>query len=77
MPFQIRMGVPQMEAHWNDFSGRKLAGTLDRDQQKYFKKLVKALGHLAANPRHPGATRFGVTAGNTNSQPVSLPSTER
>ena len=53
MPFQIRMGVPEMEAHWNDFSTRKLAGTLDRDEERYFKKLVKALGYLATNPRHP------------------------
>lgn len=54
MPFQIRMGVPEMEAHWNDLSTRKLAGMLDREEEKYFKKLVKTLGLLAANPRHPG-----------------------
>ncbi len=54
MPFQIRMGVPEMEAHWNDFSTRQLAGKLDREEERYFKKLVKTLGFLAANPRHPG-----------------------
>jgi hypothetical protein len=33
MPFQIRMGVPEMEAHWNDLSARQLAGTLARDEE--------------------------------------------
>jgi hypothetical protein len=54
MPFQIRMGVPEMEALWKDLSTRKVAGTLDQSEEKHFKKLVKALGLLAANPRHPG-----------------------
>jgi hypothetical protein len=48
------MGVPEMEACWNDLSTRKLAGTLDKDEEKFFKKLVKTLGFLSQNPRHPG-----------------------
>jgi len=48
------MGVPEMEAHWNDLSNRALVDRLDRNEAKYFKKLVKTLGLLAANPRHPG-----------------------
>lgn len=54
MAFHIRMGVPEMEALWNDLSARKLQGRLDRDEEKFFKKLVKALGFLGQNPRHPG-----------------------
>ena len=54
MPFHIRMGVPEMEALWNDLSTRKLQGRLDKAEEKFFKKLVKALGFLGQNPRHPG-----------------------
>jgi hypothetical protein len=52
MPFRIRMGMPDMEAFWNDFSTRKQDGKLDRNEEKFFKRFVKALGYLAANPRH-------------------------
>ena len=52
MRFVLRMGVPEMEALWNDLSSRKLSGALDADQQKLFKKLVKALAYLQENPLH-------------------------
>jgi len=52
MAFKIRMGVPEMEAFWNDLSTRKQEGELDKDEEKFFKKWVKALGYLSANPRH-------------------------
>jgi hypothetical protein len=52
MPFNIRMGLPEMAAIWNDLSTRKQLGQLDKDEEKFFKKLVKALGHLSQNPRH-------------------------
>jgi hypothetical protein len=46
------MGVPEMEVVWNDLSTRKLNGKLGKDEGKFFKKLVKALGYLQENPRH-------------------------
>jgi hypothetical protein len=52
MAFNIRMGLPEMEALWNDLATRKQQGKLDQDEEKFFKKLVKALGYLAENPRH-------------------------
>jgi hypothetical protein len=52
MAFNIRMGVPDMELLWNDLSSRKSLGRLDKEEAKLFKKLVKALGFLSANPRH-------------------------
>lgn len=52
MPFNIRMGLPEMEARWNDLANRSQQGTLDADEQKFFKKLVKALNYLSQNPRH-------------------------
>jgi hypothetical protein len=52
MAFRIRMGVPCMEALWNDLSTRKQAGKLDKTEEKFFKRWVKALAYLSANPRH-------------------------
>ncbi len=54
MAFHIRMGVPEMAAYWNDLSTRKLQGKLAKDEERFFKKLVKALEFLGQNPRHPG-----------------------
>ena len=54
MAFKIRMGQPEMESLWLDFSTRKQQGQLDKDEEKFFKKLVKALTFLGQNPRHPG-----------------------
>ena len=54
MAFRIRMGVPEMSAYWDDLSARKRQGTLAGNEEKLFKKLVKALGFLSQNPRHPG-----------------------
>jgi len=52
MSFAIRMGQPEMEALWQDLSARKQEGRLGKDQEKFFKKLVKVLGYLSADPRH-------------------------
>ena len=52
MAFNIRMGVPEMEAVWNDLSTRYQQGKLNQDEEKSFKKLVKVLGYLRENPRH-------------------------
>ena len=52
MAFNIRMGMPEMEAVWNDLATRKQQGKLDKDEEKFFKKLVKTLGYLLENPRH-------------------------
>jgi hypothetical protein len=52
MAFNIRMGVPGMEAAWNDLLDRAGRGQLDKEEQKFYRKLVKALGYLRENPRH-------------------------
>jgi len=52
MAFRIRMGVPEMEAFWDDLSTHKLEGKLHKSEEKFFEKWVKALGYLSQNPRH-------------------------
>lgn len=54
MTYRIRMGVPDMEAVWNDLSTRHRSSGLDKDEARFFKKLVKALALLQTNPRHNG-----------------------
>jgi hypothetical protein len=55
MAFNIRMALPEMAALWTDLSTRKQQGRLDKDEEKFFKKLVKALGYPA---RTPGTTAW-------------------
>ena len=52
MAFNIRMGVPEMESLWIDLTGRQRDGKLSKDERKFLKKLAKALGYLAQDPRH-------------------------
>jgi hypothetical protein len=52
MSFKIRMGIPEMEAFWNELVARKQNGQMNKGEQKFFKKLVKSLGYLQENPRH-------------------------
>ena len=63
------MGMPEMETVWNDLADRHEQGQLSGNEQKVFKKLVKALGYLEVNPRHnsleshkidPLTRRYGV-----------------
>jgi hypothetical protein len=61
MVFKIRMGQPEMEALWLDLSARKLRGGLDKDEEKLFKKLVKALGFLSSNPKHNSLASHEIT----------------
>jgi len=59
MPFNIRMGVPEMEAYWNDLISRKNSGHLGRGDEKLLKKLGEALELpcTESSPQQPGFTR--------------------
>ena len=52
--YEIHMGIPEMEALWNDLTSRVSARNATDDETKLYKKLGKALKHLSHNPRHPG-----------------------
>lgn len=62
MPFNIRMGVPTMAVVWSDLSGRKLQGRLNRNEDRFFKKFVKALSFLSENPRHNSLQTHEISA---------------
>ena len=54
MSFRVRMGVPEMDAYYQDLLNKARNDTLSGDEKKLFKRLRKALRFLEANPRHPG-----------------------
>ena len=56
------MGVPEMEALWNDLSQRAKAGELKKDEKQFFKRWVKAMGYLRDNQRHPGLKSHEIEA---------------
>jgi len=63
MAFSIRMGVPGMESTWNDLVDRARRGELDKEEQKFYRKLVKALGYLR-DPRHNSLASHEIDALN-------------
>lgn len=54
MKFNIRMGLPEMEALWSRLQKEHRAGTISKMDASLYKKLGKTLKLLAENPRHPG-----------------------
>jgi len=60
--YSIRMGVPEMDALWNDLAGKAKLNTLCGEDKRLFKNLTKALDHLRNNPRHPGLETHDIDA---------------
>jgi hypothetical protein len=52
MNFIIRMGVPAMQAYWDDLRKRANEDRLDKEERKLWKKLAKVILLLSSNPRH-------------------------
>jgi hypothetical protein len=47
------MGVPEIEARWKELEEKRLSGTLNKEESRFFKKWIKAVGLVERNPRHP------------------------
>ena len=54
MNFSIRLGLPEMDALWQNLCDRNAMGKLGGDEKKRYKKIGKAMHLLSGNPRHPG-----------------------
>lgn len=61
MPFNIRMGIPEMELFWNELKDKADNGKQNKTEQKLFKQLVKAFGFLSQNPRYPGLSSHEIS----------------
>ena len=53
MQFEIRLGVPEMLAFWNDLSSKVDKGLANKNEVILYGKLVKTFKFLQSNPRHP------------------------
>ncbi len=60
--YAIRMGIPEMKDLWEDLSAKAERNELSKGEAVLYKKLRKALGFLAANPRHPGLASHDIDA---------------
>jgi hypothetical protein len=49
------MGVPEMDQLWLDLLTRSLQGELDKEERKFFKKLVKTTNRTSANSASSGS----------------------
>jgi len=62
LTYDIRMGLPEMDAVWRNLAGRYEQGTLTRSEMQLFKKRIKTLGYLRSNPRHPSLQTHDIDA---------------
>ncbi len=60
--YVIRLGVPQMKALWEELRRKAAAGSADRQEEKLYKQLGKAMRLLAENPRYPGLRSHEISA---------------
>ena len=62
MAYNIRMGVPEMAAYWNNLREKNKSGAAGKAEQAAYKKIGKALKLIAENPRHPGLQTHEISA---------------
>ncbi len=60
--FNIRMGIPEMKAFWDNISKRIQEKSATKDEQAVFKKLVSCLKKMAADPRYPSLKSHEIEA---------------
>lgn len=53
MAYEIRMGLPEMEALWNDLKTKHRKGTASKKEEQLYSKWGNALKRLAENPMYP------------------------
>ena len=60
--FNIRMGIPEMDAFWSELEIKVETGAASKDEVKLYKKIGKALVLLANDPRHPGLNSHEISS---------------
>lgn len=53
MAYEIRMGLPEMDALWTELQEKYRSGTISKDEGQLYRKWGKALKHLSENPNYP------------------------
>lgn len=62
MPFEVHMGIPDMQAYWDYLQTGADGDTLNREERELAKKFAKAVRHLGASPFHPGLQSHEIDA---------------
>jgi hypothetical protein len=60
--YVIRLGIPEMDSLWSDLKAKAEANALSKDEAMLYKKWGKAMGFLAADPRHQGLQSHEIEA---------------
>ena len=60
--YQIRLGVPEMEALWNSLTETVRNGSAGTEDTRLYKLMGKAMRLLSQNPRHPGLQTHEISA---------------
>ena len=58
----ILLGIPEVETLWSELKAKADSDTLSKDETLLYKKWGKAMGFLAADPRHPGLQSHEIEA---------------
>ena len=53
MGYMIRMGIPEMQELWDELQQKYRTGTINKDEEKLYKKWGNALKKLSADPFYP------------------------
>jgi hypothetical protein len=62
MAYEIRMGIPEMEALWNDLKQKHREDTASKQEERLYKKWGNALKKLAENPMYPSLQSHEIDA---------------
>jgi len=52
--FRIHLGIPEVNELWNRLKAKHIEGTSDKNEEKLYKQMGKAMHLIANNPRHTG-----------------------
>ena len=53
MGYSIRMGIPEMKKLWDDLQQKYRSGTMNKKEERLYKKWGSALKKLASDPFYP------------------------
>lgn len=61
MAYNIRMGIPEMEALWTNLQIKYRSGTIKKKEEQLYKKWGNALKKLAEDPMYPSLQTHEIT----------------
>ena len=60
--YNIFMGMPEMQAFWDNLRSRVHSDEAGKDEIKLYKKIGNALCHLSQNPRYPALSSHEISS---------------